>query len=202
MTSEPAAAQLGGGAKARAIRVLYVHQAVNILCSLMVAPTRIHLLRELRPEATIAQLNGIVTSWVAIIGLSEWLINPTLGKLSDSVGRKPFAMLAPFVNVFVKMHVALRPSVWALGLEQVVGDGLRVVSGATIVNASLSDLISGSELALVNSRMMAVAGVGVMLGPILGRAVIGATGRITSAFAASAAVSGLMLCVSAAPPRW
>ena len=36
--------QLGGGAKARAIRVLYVHQAVNILCSLMVAKS------ETRPE--------------------------------------------------------------------------------------------------------------------------------------------------------
>ena len=81
-------------------------------------------LAEHSPSMPLKVLHSLlVRPAVAIIGLSEWLINPTLGKLSDSVGRKPFAMLAPFVNVFVKMHVALRPSVWALGLEQVVGDG-------------------------------------------------------------------------------
>ena len=47
-------------------------------------------------------------------GLVEFLINPTVGKLSDTHGRKMFMLIGPLYNAIGNILVALFPSNFAI----------------------------------------------------------------------------------------
>jgi len=179
--------------RARMQRVITLHQFMNIVVSLLVEPTRLHILKALSPGDDIRALSARMTWWTAIAGAMEFLLNPTLGKLSDAVGRKPFFMLSPLASVALKALFVLRPSPLTLGLEAVVCDGLRVISGSTICSAALTDLLSGQELSAAFSTQLAVSGLSVVVGPLVASAVISRTGSMYAPFAVAAVAAGGML---------
>ena len=84
---------------------------------------------------TVANLVRYLAGWTLAIGAGEFLLNPTVGKLSDAIGRKPFMLLSPIMNIVMKTMVALNPSIWTLSLEKVFCDGLRTMSGTAISTA-------------------------------------------------------------------
>lgn len=177
----------------RSIMLIQVHQCVNILISLTVEPTRIHLLRRLEPNADAAMLGARLTTWTAINGFCEFIVNPTVGRLCDAYGRRPCFMISPAASLVLKTLFVLRPSPWLLGAEAVMCDGTRVISGATCCTAALSDLLSGQELAAAFSTQLAVSGFSVMVGPLIGSALISRTGSLYAPFVAAAAMAGGML---------
>lgn len=177
----------------RSIQFIQMHQCINILISLTVEPTRIHLLRRLDPTADAAALSARLTAWTAINGFCEFMVNPTVGRLCDAYGRRPCFMVSPAASVVLKALFVLRPSPWLLGAEAVLCDGTRVISGATSCTAALSDLLSGQELASAFSTQLAVSGFSVMVGPLIGSALISRTGSMYAPFVAAAAMAGVML---------
>jgi MFS family permease len=46
---------------------------------------------------------SILAMWGFSAGFFEFLLNPTVGKLSDTFGRKPFMLLSPFFNLILKV---------------------------------------------------------------------------------------------------
>jgi DHA1 family tetracycline resistance protein-like MFS transporter len=141
-----------------------------------------------------------MTIWVVAIGLIEFLLQPTLGKWSDAIGRKPFLLASPFLNLLVKTLVSLSPSPLTMAVEMILGDGMRVVSN-TMVQASITDLSADSTPSILGENlggMVAAAGVGVLLGPVVGGQVVEATGgSLTAPYTLAAGVSAVALVMTA-----
>ena len=73
-------------------------------------------------------------------------MNPTIGRLSDSIGRKKFMMLSPYAAVILKTWVLLRPSLLSLTTERIVCDGLRTLCGTTMGQTCITDLVDPKEI--------------------------------------------------------
>lgn len=106
------------------LRLLNLHMMSNIALSLFTFSSRTTLLQELVKNDS-ARMVNILSAWASTIGAAEFLLNPTMGRLSDYYGRKPFMLMSPVACVVLKTWCALNPSVLALSLEKVICDGLR-----------------------------------------------------------------------------
>jgi len=179
--------------RARAQRIIALHQFLNILVCLIVEPTRIHLLRRLSPDLDATGLTARLTMWSTITGVSEFIFNPTLGRICDACGRRPCFMVAPLASTVLKTLFVLRPSAFLLGVEAIVCDGTRVMSGATVCSAALADILSGPELANAFSTQLAYSGLSVVVGPVIGSTLVSLTGSMYAPFAASAAMAAGLL---------
>eukprot|EP00729_Bicosta_minor_P006370 gene6370-4414_t len=121
------------------------HFTVNLMSSILTWNTRSTILLKLL-KGDSKKLAKYLAGWTLAIGAGEFLLNPTVGKLSDAIGRKPFMLLSPIMNIVMKTMVALNPSIWTLSLEKVFCDGLRTMSGTTMATNSLMDLLEGKDL--------------------------------------------------------
>jgi MFS family permease len=136
-----------------------------------------------------ALANEYLAQWAGGIGLAEFAINPALGRLSDLVGRKPFLLVGPVANFVLKLLVAMYPSVRTLMLERTVCGALTTFSGSTSCGAVLSDLRTGKSLAVSGAGLGAYAGIGCLLGPLLGGQILARTGSVRLPFAAASLVA-------------
>ena len=108
----------GGDAAERAkklqqLQLFNVHMACNVALSLFVFNVRTEVLRGL-VRNDVQRLTNILSSWAASIGLLEFLFNPTIGRLSDAFGRKPFMLAAPVASAILKTLTVLNPSLFTL----------------------------------------------------------------------------------------
>jgi MFS family permease len=138
----------------------------NIALSLFTFSSRTTLLAELVNNDS-DRMVRLLSSWASMLGAAEFLLNPTVGRLSDHLGRKPFMLTSPIACVVLKTWCALRPSIAALTVEKVVCDGLRTMSGSTMCKAALSDLCSGDELSLAYGTLYSWAGVAIVGAPFV-----------------------------------
>ena len=171
-----------GRASAKAV---FRHMLLNVGVNTTVVGTR--------PALLLYLLNGDATRaikmqalWAGLIGAMEFVVNPALGRLSDLVGRKPFLMVGPVVNLVLKTLVALRPSVQALMLERIVCGAMTTVAGSTTCSAALSDLSTGKGLAMKGANLGAYAGAGCVIGPLIGGQILARTGSFRLPFAVAA----------------
>ena len=141
----------------RLLLLLYAHMTSNISLSLFNFNSRTTLLGKLvNNDASL--MSKILSRWASTIGLLEFLFNPTIGRLSDKIGRRPFMLCSPIACVLLKTWVYLSPSLTSLSVEKIICDGLRTLSGSTMCAAALSDLLSGEDLAVAFGELYACAG--------------------------------------------
>ena len=136
-----------------------------------------------------ALANQYLAQWAGAIGLAEFAVNPALGRLSDLIGRKPFLLVGPVANFFLKLMVATYPSVPTMMLERSICGALTTASGSTTCSAVLSDLRSGKSLAVSGAGLGAYAGIGCVLGPFIGGQLLARTGSVRLPFYAAALVA-------------
>ena len=136
-----------------------------------------------------ALANQYLAQWAGAIGLAEFAVNPALGRLSDLIGRKPFLLVGPVANFFLKLMVATYPNVPTMMLERSICGALTAVSGSTTCSAVLSDLRSGECLAVSDAGLGAYAGIGCVLGPFIGGQLLARTGSDRLPFYAAALVA-------------
>ena len=148
------------------LRLLNLHMMSNIALSLFTFSSRTTLLGEL-VHGDSARMVSILSTWASSLGALEFLFNPTVGRLSDHYGRKPFMMLSPIACIVLKTWCALKPSVLALTLEKILCDALRTMSGSTMCKAALSDLCRGEEYSLAIGNLYSWAGVAIIGGPFV-----------------------------------
>ena len=115
----------------RLLLLLYAHMTSNISLSLFNFNSRTTLLGKLLDNDA-ARMSKILARWASTIGFLEFLFNPTIGRLSDKIGRRPFMLLSPVACVLLKTWVYFSPSVTSLSFEKIVCDGLRTLSGSTM----------------------------------------------------------------------
>jgi MFS family permease len=178
----------------RNLLLVNVHMLSNISLSLVTFNPRTLILKQLCNGDPV-KMSGIMTAWAASIGLLEFLLNPTIGRLSDAYGRKPFFLAAPIACMVLKLAAALNPTLPVLTAEKVICDGLRTLCGTTMCTAALSDLCSGSELAEAFGMMYSWAGVGITLSPFISGRLTASTGSLTAPFFFSAAMAAVQLVV-------
>ena len=52
-----------------------------------------------------AKVGSYLSTWTGVTALAEFVLNPTIGRLSDTYGRKPFMMLSPYAAIVLKAWV-------------------------------------------------------------------------------------------------
>ena len=115
----------------RLLLLLYAHMTSNISLSLFNFNSRTTLLGKLLDNDA-SRMSKILARWASTIGLLEFLFNPTIGRLSDKIGRRPFMLCSPIACVLLKTWVYFSPSVTSLSFEKIICDGLRTLSGSTM----------------------------------------------------------------------
>lgn len=106
-----------------------------------------------------------MSTCTGLSGVFGLLMNQAGGKLSDVVGRKKLFLVGPLVNLLVAgLYHTATSSLNAL----IVGRSLKLMvtsfSGSVMSLATLMDVCTGQELAMVNGRLAAAIGAGVLFG--------------------------------------
>jgi len=104
----------------------------------------------------------------AISGLAGLFLNQIGGKLSDSLGRKPFFLIGPLVNIACSMAILRNSgSAAVLSITRVLRSIFITFSGTVMCSASLADICSGAEMALNQTRLQVAVGIAVVAGPYI-----------------------------------
>eukprot|EP00729_Bicosta_minor_P013505 gene13505-19099_t len=194
-TATPTEDKSRAAKKQRTTMLLNFHFSATLCCSMLTWNARAELLKKIC-KGNPAQMAKILAYWAFSSGFGEFLLNPTLGKLSDAYGRKPFMLLSPAFGVALKAMCAANPSLFFLTIEKVVCDGLRTISGSTMVGAAFSDALDGPDLAEAFGNLESYAGFAVMAMPMLASFIMNKTGSQRAPFAVASALSLLQVAVS------
>lgn len=116
-------------------------------------------------------------------GLLQFLLNPTFGTLSDTIGRKIFFMIGPLSNAIANLCCALFPTnVELFAVTRVIAKAMGTLSGSTICAAALSDVASGDALSNAFARLGSCASLGVCVGPLIGTAMLSRGVSVSSCY--------------------
>jgi MFS family permease len=181
--------------KDRQANVIYLHMALNIVGICTVLQVRPNLILNAVKGDT-AKMATFLTSFSSCVGLLEFFLNPTAGKLSDQYGRRKFLIASPTINCLLKMMVALNPSLAMIGIERVIDGAVTTLAGSTTCSAMLSDLYSGKDLATAYATLGSAAGLGVIGGAFVSGRLLaaGASPRQLFGFASLVAGAQVVIC--------
>lgn len=117
----------------------------------------------------------------------EFVVNPTLGKWSDATGRRNLLMLGSLVNCILPLLLAALPKTIPTLFAVSVGCGItNAISGSTSTIASITDVCDGDMKMFAGAQASfgAFAGLGVIIGPAVGGAILAKTGNPSAVYAA------------------
>ena len=152
--------------KKRQLKCLYLHCTTNMMTSMFCFFTRAEVLRPF-VGGSYDRVSVFLSTWTTATAAIEFLINPTIGQLSDCYGRKKFLLLAPICNIVLKSWVVMQPSIISLTIERIICDGLRTLAGSTLGMAMATDIVDRSELAQTGANMSVCLGIGLLASPII-----------------------------------
>jgi MFS family permease len=142
------------------------HVTINMAVSIMNFQTRGEFLKNVL-GGDYSAVGRYMSYWTGLTACVEFLLNPTIGKLSDTYGRKPFMMLSPYAAIILKSWVLYSPSLLSLTVERVICDGLRTLSGTTMANAAVTDLVKPDKLRSAFSTLYTALGASIVVGPLI-----------------------------------
>jgi DHA1 family tetracycline resistance protein-like MFS transporter len=152
--------------KQQQFNLVMAHVTINMAVSIFNFQTRGELLKNVL-GGDYSAVGRYMSYWTGLTACVEFLLNPTMGKLSDAYGRKPFMMLSPYAAILLKSWVLYKPSLLSLSVERVVCDGLRTLSGTTMANAAVTDLVEPHQLRQSFSTMYTALGAAIVVGPLI-----------------------------------
>ena len=112
------------------------HQLSTVSISLLTMQPRTQLLAR-ACDNDVPAIAQLINQGAALVATSDFLVSPTVGSLSDRIGRRPCMLFGPAACLPLKVLVALRPTRRILLLERVVCDALRTLTGTTMVGCAL-----------------------------------------------------------------
>ena len=179
-------------AAGRTANILYAHMMMNIVGICMVLQGRPPLVLA-NSAGSAALMASTLSNMSAGVGVLEFLLNSTVGKLSDTYGRRRFLLLSPIVNCALKFAVFVNQSPLMLIIERVTNGAITTIAGSTMCSTMLSDLYSGSELANSYATLGAAAGAGAIIGSFLGGRIMAAGYSAQATFGAAAVLAAAQL---------
>eukprot|EP00041_Stephanoeca_diplocostata_P016254 m.319579 g.319579 ORF g.319579 m.319579 type:complete len:494 (-) comp20305_c0_seq14:445-1926(-) len=163
--------------RAKQVFAVCVHMGLNVSALVSVLVARPQLLALVQNTDSLAAAQTLATM-TAGVGLSEFFLNPIVGRLSDAWGRKGFMLQSPVMSVVLKTLVFLKPSLGTIVLERCLGGACSTIAGSTNSVSALADIIDDpTELGKANAMLGAAAGAGVVVGPLLGAAAMSMLSR-------------------------
>jgi DHA1 family tetracycline resistance protein-like MFS transporter len=163
--------------KQRTLNIIYAHVTLGVTTACIPIQAEPMLFNAIAKNDVVVAARLLSTA-TGCMGLFEFLVNPTVGKLTDSFGRKPFMLLGPAVQAIGNLLVAFNPTVLPIvfGCRLVTG-ACTTLSGSVTSVSAMSDLCTGAELGMNIATLWAYAGLGVIVGPLVGGQIISRTGR-------------------------
>ena len=125
-----------------------------------------------------------------VFAINQFLFSPTLGGLSDAIGRRPVLLVALFVMAVDYLIMGFAQSMWLLFVGRFIG-GITAATQSTAA-AYMADISSHEDKAKNFGLLGAAFGVGFVLGPMLG-GLLGEFGSRAPFFAAAAIAFANML---------
>lgn len=106
---------------------------------------------------------GLLT---VVFACNQFLFSPTVGGLSDALGRRPVLLVALFVMALDYLIMAVAGTMWLLFVGRFIG-GITAATQSTAA-AYMADISSSDEKARNFGLLGAAFGVGFILGPLVG----------------------------------
>merc|ERR1719223_2511579 len=174
------------------LRLVLGHQLSTLSLSLLTMQARVQLL-SVAFSGDSQKVAKQVSRGAVFVAFCDLLLSPTVGKLSDIIGRKPIMLLAPAVALPFKLLAAIRPSSTVLLAERVFCDAFRTIGGTTMSYACLCDLYKGEEFTKALGQVNSATGLGIVFAPLVATAFMGQHGNPRRAYWASATLALLHL---------
>jgi len=119
-------------------------------------------------KGDVARAATAIATVSGLSGALEFALNPTLGSLSDAIGRRPFFVYGPAAVLASNLLVALQGGT---NKQLVLANGVMRRAGATFAGsvasmAMLTDLCEGRTYSEASAKVMGMAGLGVIVGPL------------------------------------
>jgi MFS family permease len=152
--------------KRRMVGIMLAHQLSIISISLLTMQPRTELFACACNRDT-SEIAKYINSAAAMVALSDFIVSPALGSLSDSIGRRPCMLIGPALTLPFKILAAVRPTLPVLLAERVVCDALRTMTGTTMVYTCLSDLYAGTDYTQALANLSAATGLAIVGAPLV-----------------------------------
>lgn len=135
---------------------------------------------------------------VAAYGLTQFLLSPITGQLSDRYGRKTFIIAGVIVFAAAKFIFAIGNALWMLYTSRLL-EGVAAALIIPTMMACVADITTTEERAKGNSLLAAAMSFGFVLGPGLGGLLAGFGTRVPLYAAAGAAVIAVVFSIICLP---
>ncbi|CQR55000.1 MFS transporter [Paenibacillus riograndensis] len=135
---------------------------------------------------------------VAAYGLTQFLLSPITGQLSDRYGRKTFIITGVIVFAAAKFIFAIGNALWMLYTSRLL-EGVAAALIIPTMMACVADITTTEERAKGNSLLAAAMSFGFLLGPGLGGLFAGFGTRVPLYAAAGAAVIAVVFSIFCLP---
>lgn len=174
--------------------VVWRHMFLNLLVLIAPFQSRTEYVMRLCNN-DVARATALQNYMSAGAGFMEFLLNPMLGRLSDVIGRKPFLLISPAVNLLLKLLVYFSDgkSFLLLAADRIIGGAITTVGGSTACGAAISDVLKGSDLAGALGNLGSYAGLGVLIGPLLVNRILSFSGQLKHTYLFGAVVAAFQL---------
>jgi DHA1 family tetracycline resistance protein-like MFS transporter len=146
--------------KKRALRIIFLIMLMDVVGMSIMFPVAPYIVQRYSNEAL------MVTMLTVIYAGAQFFAAPALGKISDSVGRRPVLLVSVFGSAIGYFIFGIGGALWILFLGRLI-DG---ITGGNISTASayLIDISKPEERAKNFTLLGMAYGVGFILGPALG----------------------------------
>ncbi|WP_142687538.1 TCR/Tet family MFS transporter [Chitinophaga polysaccharea] len=166
-----------------ALVFIYITVLIDIIGNGIIAPVLPALITKLSNADNISITARYIGWFMSVYALMQFLFAPVLGGLSDRFGRRPVLLCSLLGLGIDYLILALAPDIGWLFLGRIING----IMGSSITTAAayISDVSLPERRGQYFGIMSAVAGVGMILGPVIGGA-LGQYGERIPFYAASA----------------
>jgi DHA1 family tetracycline resistance protein-like MFS transporter len=166
------------------------HAFLNVTVVTMAIQSEIQLVTDLF-GGSVADTALFLSTTSGFVGLTEFLLNPTIGRLSDRFGRRFFLLIGCSYCAVGNTIVGLLPASRSLvAVNRVLSWALLTVSGSVVGSAAVSDCSApGVDLSVNLGSFFSSFGLGVIVGPAIGGWVLARTGSPQAVYLARAATA-------------
>ncbi|WDZ54929.1 MFS transporter [Paenibacillus polymyxa] len=135
---------------------------------------------------------------VAAYGITQFLLSPLTGQLSDRYGRKAFILVGVIVFAVAKFIFAVGDELWMLYTSRLL-EGMAAALIVPPMMAYVADITTTEERAKGNSLLAAAMSFGFVIGPGLGGLLAGYGTRVPLYTATGAGIAAVIFSVFCLP---